>query len=78
MPMLFPDFQSLIDSQKTVNEDVRFRAPLQGETEAEYRVALADHWEPIDLVQSLEYRCGGKEADMQKAIMEHLRKASSA
>ena len=52
MPMDFPDMKSLI----RCGEDHKFRKPKKGETEDEYRAALADHVEPRDFIESLEIR----------------------
>ena len=54
MPMDFPDMKSL----ECAAECHGFHKPNDGETEAEYRSALADHVEPIDLVESMEIRSG--------------------
>lgn len=52
MPMDFPDMKSL----EFAAECHKFRKPNEGETEADYRAALASHVEPIDLVESMEIR----------------------
>ena len=52
MPMDFPDMKSL----KNAAEVHRFRQPRKGETEADFRRALADHVRPIDFVESEEIR----------------------
>lgn len=52
MPMDFPDFKSL----KRCAEARKFRQPSDGETEEEFREALADFVEPSDLVESCEIR----------------------
>lgn len=52
MPMDFPDMQSL----EMAAEVWEFRKPNEGETEAQYRNALADHVQPKDLVESMEIR----------------------
>ena len=52
MPMDFPTFDSL----KSHAEMLSFRQPNDGETEEEYRTALADHVEPLDYIESLEIR----------------------
>lgn len=52
MPMDFPDMKSL----KTHAWHYKFRQPRKGETEDEYRAALADHVEPRDYIESLEIR----------------------
>ena len=54
MPMSFPDLNSLISAA----EVHRFRKLNVGETEDEYRTALADHVQSIDLVESMEIRSG--------------------
>lgn len=52
MPMDFPDMQSLINC----GEVWKFRAPNPGETEQQYRKALADFVQPQDLIESQEIR----------------------
>lgn len=52
MPMDFPDMNSL----KQAAEVHGFRQPNEGESEQEYRAALADHVEPRDFVESCEIR----------------------
>lgn len=52
MPMDFPDMDSLIAAA----EVHKFRAPFEGEDEATFRSALANHVRPIDLVESEEIR----------------------
>ncbi len=52
MPMDFPDMKSLIQ----VAECHKFRPPFEGEEEHEYRTKLADHVQPIDLLESMEIR----------------------
>lgn len=52
MPMNFPDMSSLIQAA----EVHKFRQPHEGESEADYRLELAHHVEPIDLVESMEIR----------------------
>lgn len=52
MPMDFPDMNSL----KKAAELWKFRKPADGETEDAYRIALADHVQPRDYVESLEIR----------------------
>ena len=52
MPMDFPD----MDSLKRCAEIHKFRQPNQGESESEYREALADHVKPIDQMESMEIR----------------------
>lgn len=54
MPRDFPDFDSL----KRAAECHRFRHPNEGESEAEYRIALADHVLPLDSVEASEIRTG--------------------
>lgn len=56
MPMDFPDMDSLTRAA----EAWKFRPPNPGETEEQYRKALADFVEPHDLVESCEIRnkCG--------------------
>lgn len=52
MPMDFPDLNSL----KRCAECHGFRQPDNGESEDQYRAALADHVEPRDFIESLEIR----------------------
>lgn len=52
MPMNFPDMESLCQCAK-IN---KFRQPNENESELQYRIALADHVEPIDFVESCEIR----------------------
>jgi hypothetical protein len=52
MPMDFPDMKSLKDAA----EVHKFRQPNEGETEQDYRKALADHVLPLDFVESQEIR----------------------
>lgn len=52
MPMSFPDMESLVDAA----EVHKFRKPHEGESEQGYRVALADHVQKIDFVESMEIR----------------------
>ena len=54
MPMSFPDMRSLELAAKTHN----FRPPNEGESEGDFRTALADHVKPIDRVESFEIRTG--------------------
>lgn len=54
MPMSFPDMKSLIRHA----EMLKFRAPNPGETESEYRTALADFVRPLDFIESQEIRTG--------------------
>jgi len=54
MPMDFPDMSSL----KQAAEVHKFRQPHEGESEADFRVALANHVQSRDLVESLEIRNG--------------------
>ena len=54
MPMDFPDMRSLI----SVGKVHKFREPNEGETEIQYRNALAEHVQPIDSVESEEIRNG--------------------
>lgn len=50
MPMSFPDMKALERAA-----DVHgFRKPNEGEAEAAYRTALADHVRPIDFIESQE------------------------
>jgi len=52
MPMDFPD----MDSLKFCAQGHKFRQPREGESEAQYRMALAYHVQPIDPVESCEIR----------------------
>lgn len=52
MPMDFPDFRSLKQHAEMLN----FRQPAEGETEDEFRTALADFVQPIDFIESQEIR----------------------
>ncbi len=52
MPMDFPDMQSL----KWAAEAWKFRTPNDGESEEDYRTALADHVLPTDRIESAEIR----------------------
>lgn len=52
MPKDFPDMNSL----KRCAECHDFRGPNTGESEDEYRSALADHVQPRDYIESLEIR----------------------
>lgn len=52
MPMSFPDMESL----KRRAEIRMFRNPIDGETEAEFRDALADHVKKTDVVEAHEIR----------------------
>jgi len=54
MPMSFPDMKAL----QSAAEVWKFREPTEGETEAHYRAALADHVRPRDLIESQEIRAG--------------------
>lgn len=56
--MHFPDFESL----KRGANFRQFRQPLEGETEAEFREAFADHMVAIDRLESAEIRMGGNGA----------------
>ena len=68
MPMNFPDMKSLLYAA----ECWKFRQPSEGETEAQYRNALADRVAPDDFIESQEIRTskgwdrwnGGENADM--------------
>ena len=50
--MDFPDMNSL----KSAAECHQFRKPRKGESEDDYRAALADHVKPIDKIESYEIR----------------------
>lgn len=52
MPQDFPDMNSLCRAA----EAWEFRSPRDGEAEADYRTALADHVQPKDYIESLEIR----------------------
>lgn len=52
MPMDFPDMKSLVNAA----EVHKFRQPNEGESEEDYRTALADHVRPRDFVESEEIR----------------------
>lgn len=54
MPMSFPDIKAL----ERAAECWKFRKPNEGETEAQYRTALADFVQPRDLIESQEIRTG--------------------
>jgi hypothetical protein len=60
--MDFPDFDSLKQRAKGSKyfepSQRNFRQPHEGETEAQFRVAFADHMKPIDSVEASEIRCG--------------------
>jgi hypothetical protein len=73
MPMSFPDMRSL----KSAAEVHKFRQPNEGESEAEYRSALADHVAPRDFIESQEIRTskGWNQWD-QKDNEDMLRRAA--
>lgn len=54
MPMSFPEMKDLLEAAKTW----KFRAPSEGESEADYRNALADHVRPKDRIEAYEIRTG--------------------
>ena len=54
MPMSFPNMESL--ERAAVMH--KFRPAESGETESQYRGALADHVKPIDFIESQEIRTG--------------------
>ena len=54
MPMDFPDMKSL-EMAASVH---KFRKPNKGETEIQYRLALAKHVQPRDFIESEEIRNG--------------------
>lgn len=54
MPMSFPDMNSLRRAAMTW----RFREDNEGESEADYREALADHVLSKDYIESFEIRTG--------------------
>lgn len=54
MPMSFPEMRDLLCAAKTW----KFRDPMEGESEADYRAALADHVRPQDRIEAHEIRTG--------------------
>ena len=54
MPMSFPDMASLLNAAQMW----KFHAPNKGESEADYRNALANFVQPKDLIESQEIRTG--------------------
>ena len=54
MPMNFPDMAALV----LAAEVHKFRAPNEHELEADYRNAVADHVESIDMIEAHEIRTG--------------------
>jgi hypothetical protein len=54
MPMNFPDMRSLEFAAKCH----KFRQPNDGESESDYRAALADHVESRDFIEAHEIRTG--------------------
>lgn len=52
MPRDFPN----MDSLKRASEAWKFRLPYKGETEDQYRTALANYVESRDYIESLEIR----------------------
>jgi hypothetical protein len=52
MPMSFPDYDSL--RRRAILW--KFRTPNEGESEQDFRAALADFVDPHDLVESMEIR----------------------
>lgn len=52
MPMSFPDMESLVEAAAVH----KFRKPHEDEREESYRVALADHVQKIDFIESMEIR----------------------
>ena len=54
MPMDFPNMQSLINAA----EVHQFRKPKEGESEADFRIELANHVFPRDRIESFEIRYG--------------------
>lgn len=52
MPRDFPDMASLVGAARRH----KFREPADGESEAIYRMQLADHVQSIDQIESLEIR----------------------
>lgn len=54
MPMSFPN----MDSLKMAAKIWKFRQPDEGETEAEYRAALANHVQLKDMIEAQEIRTG--------------------
>lgn len=54
MPMSFPTMDHLMRAAEVHD----FRQPRDGEREADYRQALADHVAPRDFIESHEIRTG--------------------
>lgn len=54
MPMSFPDMESLLQAA----ENWKFRGLREGESEQQYRTALADFVAPEDFIESQEIRTG--------------------
>jgi hypothetical protein len=52
MPMNFPDYESIQHAARVHG----FRLPQENEREEDFRQALADHVEAIDLIESMEIR----------------------
>ena len=52
MPMNFPDMKSLL----LAADAWKFRKPNEGESEDEYRIALAEFVAPQDMIESMEIR----------------------
>lgn len=52
MPMDFPDMKAL----ERAAQVHKFRGPNEGESEDDFRTALADHVAPIDFIESEEIR----------------------
>ena len=71
MPMNFPDMDSLI----RMGEMLKFRKPNEGESESDYRIALADF--DKDPIESQEIRSGNgwdkwNEADKFGMLLDAL------
>ena len=72
MPMDFPDMRSL----EFCAEVHKFRSLQEGETEDDYRTALANHVEPIDFIESCEIRNGvGWDKFSQKQNISMIRRS---
>ena len=74
MPMSFPDMDSLVRAA----EVWKFREKDEGETEIQYRTALADFVQDGDLVESMEIRTGKgwdefSNGDMSASIARAMR-----
>ena len=70
MPMDFPDMHSLEDAASIHN----FRSLNVGETELQYRQALADHVSSRDFIESEEIRTGHGWNKFTEEELEEFRK----